>query len=402
MSISDAARAVVGNTVKAIAPRGMAFRERRHVVASSRTRTASFRTQEGPAAILLLLVMSLLGWLLAWYKERRRCWEATLASTTPVHTISELCHVLRGGWSLLDQNCAEPPSNHPRPPPLSPAFREIADAVYAHVRGNLWVAGTDLVRAPFSGERVAFCEATVTRIFDQWVSQTVRRQTKAGRKKGELNEDDPGSDSEYEETDSSSWERREAVQSCQRDAAKHLYVDDGTGRILIACKDPTTWASEQAEHAFRDRGAAQGGAVGMALRAVQATVTPQRDRGVRREEKHLRTGERLELVGEARVVGGSLVLQEPSVPPAQLHRVSSLLHLNGQSAAPSALLNKGFTGVVLRNRRDLASAILTYAWRWRVAKWALGFLTTAIVLLAISKKRRRLRGVATMPTARLF
>lgn len=340
-----------------------------------------------PLGILFVGLLSLFGCLFAYWKERRRKLDSAVTVATPLSKITELCHVLRGGHSLTDRNCLGPSHLDSRPPPLNPALQGIADEVFVRVDGELWVGEADMVRAPFSNELVAFYEASVTRIFDEWVTRTVRRKIKSGRKQGERSQDDPGSDSEYEEVERSSWERREAIQTCNSAVARNLYVDDGTGRALVAAPDAKSWAGEQAEQAFRERGPAQQGA---AASLLQAAVGGERERGIRREEKLLRVGERLEVLGEASVAQGSLVIRAPSRPSEQLHRLRSL-PLEGSAAAPSALLNKSFAGTVLRGGVGLAELNLARAAKWRLAKWAFGVLSSLLVLLALSRSRKRMR-----------
>lgn len=390
MALVDGARSALGNVVKSAAPRGVKFNGRRRTVRSAHTRFAKIGASTvgkyEPAGIVFLSILALLGWALAWWKERRRRLELAVISATPLSTIMELRHVLRGRHSLTDHNCAGPSHLDARPPPLSPACEAITDEVFVRVDGELWVNEADLVRAPFSNELVAFYEATVTRLFDEWVTRVQRRRIKSGRKKGERGHDDPGSDSEYEELERSSWERREALQTCTSAAALHLYVDDGTGRALVAAPDTKAWAGEQAEAVFRERGPARQGA---AASLLQATLGCERERGVRREERLLRVGERLEVLGEASVARGSLVIRAPSLPSEQLHRLQSL-PFGGLTAEPSPLLDKSFAGTVLRGGAGLTQLKLARAAKWRLAKWVLGTLAPVMALLALSRGRKRL------------
>lgn len=391
MVLGDIARGALQNVVKSAAPRGAKFNGRRRVVRSAHTRLADITVSTvgkyEPAGIVVLGIIALFGCFVSLWKERRRRSELAVISATPLSKLTELCHVLRGGHMLTDHYCLGPGHFDARPPPLNPACQAITDEVFVRVDGELWVSETDLVRAPFSKELVAFYEATVTRLFDEWVTRVHRRRIKAGRKKGERSQDDPGSDSEYEETEQSFWECREALQTCTFAVAPRLYVDDGTGRALVVAPDAKSWAGEQAEAAFRERGPAQ---QGVAASLFQATVGNQRERGVRCEERVLRASERLEVLGEARVEGGSLVIRAPSRVSEQLHRLQSL-PFGDVTDKPSPLLDKIFAGTVLRGRAGMSQTTLAHAARWRLAKWFLGWLSSLLALLALSRSQKRMR-----------
>lgn len=67
---------------------------------------------------------------------------------------------------------SSPGQNRPlRAPPSRTRKVEIAEALYARVRGQIWVPPGDEAHAPFSGELVAFCESTVVRLYDEWVTR---------------------------------------------------------------------------------------------------------------------------------------------------------------------------------------------------------------------------------------
>lgn len=161
---------VVGGAAKAAAPRGMEFNERRRRVVSSRERLRVSTAEEQFAWALLGAIVSLLGFLWVRYTERKARHIAALAEGTPPTSLAELRHVLRGGTHLQDEHC-EPAAGRGgyRPPPLSPAYLGIAAAIYARVRGRLWVPPRELVVAPFSGAVVAYCQSRVVRLYDEWV-----------------------------------------------------------------------------------------------------------------------------------------------------------------------------------------------------------------------------------------
>lgn len=218
----------------------------------------------------------------------------------------------------------------------------------------------------------------------------MRRKVKSGRKKGARGKNDPGSDSEYEETEKGSWESRERVESQEIAVARRLYVEEaaGEGRALLAPPEKEAWAQEHAVETYSttDRRGPLGDFVGAAL-------TDVRDRGTRREERTLRTGEELEVMGEACVRDGSLVLREPdkSSEPC-LHRMSSLQLGQEDNGERSGLSGKLFVATVLRGAtRSLVEAHRGRAWWLRIGKWLLGVLAALLAAFAAGGLRARLR-----------
>jgi len=259
---------------------------------------------------------------------------------------------------------------------------EIADALFAHTRGHIWVPDGAFVLAPFSREHVAFYETQVIRLYDEWVTSWDRRRVKAGRPAGTQGRDDPGSDSEYEDVERSQWMPREEVLECHRVAAPRIFLDDGSGeRALILPRDLERWALENSAPTYSETEAADrrlnAGAVLVAL------VATERERGIRREERCLRMGEEGELVGEACITEHGLVLREPRLPSEMLHRVDSEGLLGDR---PSSLRNKAFAGIVLRTgQQSLEMVQLGRAKWWRIGKFLLGLLS---LFLATSLGRR--------------
>merc|ERR1712232_659489 len=82
------------------------------------------------------------------------------------------------------------------------------------------------------------------RLYDEWVTTSTRRQVKTGRA---ATKDDPGSDSEYEDVESSRWVEREEVRNRLSSIAPCIYLDDGSGhRALIQPSDRQAWARDNA------------------------------------------------------------------------------------------------------------------------------------------------------------
>merc|ERR1712157_389445 len=100
----------------------------------------------------------------------------------------------------------------------------------------------------------------------------------------------------------------------------------------------------------------------------------ERERGERDEERCILIGERVELVGEARLRGGNLVLQEPQVSSAQLHRVNSSM------IGDSTLQGKKFLAAVIRGQRSLADLQIGRAVWYRVGKWLSGSIFVFIMM----------------------
>merc|ERR1740129_2096714 len=204
--------------------------------------------------------------------------------------------------------------------------------------------------------------------------RTTQRKVKSGRL---AKDDDPGSDSEYEEVDASSWEAREELQHRTVAMSPQIYLDEGsTSRALLEPRDMHKWASDNATLTFAETENAQLG-VGM---AVQALVAHERERGLRREERCIQVGENVEIVAEACLRDGQLVLQEPSRASSELHRVDS-----DSFVRASALVNKVWLGAVLRDNRSLEAIQKRGALMWRIGKWLSGLL----LLWAVSPLLRR-------------
>lgn len=255
---------------------------------------------------------------------------------------------------------------------------EIADALFARAAGSIQVPETAWVTTPFSGEHVAYYEATVVRLYDEWVTTWERRRVKAGRASGANGEDDPGSDSEYEEVERSAWEPREEVQERRSLVAPRLLLDDGSGQpAALMPGDLERWAAENAEATFSRTENAPAPGLGTRLWATE------RERGVRREERCIRLGEAAEVVAEALATEDGLVLREPQRPSEQLHRVDSLSQC--ADGAASSLRGKAFLGAVLRGRRSLEEALLGRAAWLRAAK----LLAAAVALLLAGRATRR-------------
>lgn len=253
---------------------------------------------------------------------------------------------------------------------------EIADALYARVLGQIWVADGQLVTAPFSNQHVVFFEAMVVRLYDEWVTSWHKRKLKSGRAPGTNGQDDPGTDSEYEDVEQSEWVPREEILNCQNNIAHKIYVDDTTDvRALISPYDRISWARENATPTFTDTQAPQLGA-GLAL---QAMVSYHRERATRREEQCICNGENIEIVGEACITEEGLVIQEPQRPGEQLHRINSVELLQGTGRA-SALPKKKFFGAVLRGQTSLEQLLLGSARWWRIGKWLSGIVLSLMTL----------------------
>eukprot|EP00747_Dinoflagellata_sp_TGD_P216205 gnl/TRDRNA2_/TRDRNA2_88789_c0_seq1.p1 gnl/TRDRNA2_/TRDRNA2_88789_c0~~gnl/TRDRNA2_/TRDRNA2_88789_c0_seq1.p1 ORF type:complete len:447 (-),score=58.36 gnl/TRDRNA2_/TRDRNA2_88789_c0_seq1:240-1580(-) len=266
---------------------------------------------------------------------------------------------------------------------------EIADALFARAFGQIWVPEDQLLRAPFTGRRVAFFAATTIRLYDEWVTKTERVRVKAGRKCGTNGKDDDGSDSEYEEREISSWEAREEVTNRLTQVAQDIYIEDGSGqRALLVLRDMRAWAWENAVQTHENVEQARLGA-GLAL---QAMMTNTRERGVREEEYCILAGETLELAGEACVTAAGLIFQEPRTPSPELHRIDTLENVAHGDVRPSSLPNKIFVGSVLRGPGSLADLKLRRAQRWRVGKWFAGMAVLLLQSLArIAAARRKKR-----------
>merc|ERR550525_406828 len=101
-----------------------------------------------------------------------------------------------------------------------------------------------------------------------------------------------------------------------------IYMDDGSvSKALIAPRDLSEWAKSNATLTFTETQNAQFG-VGLAMQAMIAT---ERERGMRRQERCIQVGERVDVLAEARLQEGGqgVVLQEPSRPSSELHRIDS-------------------------------------------------------------------------------
>lgn len=275
---------------------------------------------------------------------------------------------------------------------------EIAEALFAKAHGRLHVPEGTSVHAPFSGQMVAFYEASVVRLYDEWVTTWERRHIKAGRSAGARGKDDPGSDSEYEDVERSAWEPREEVVERRSVIAPRVLLDDGSGQhALLAPRDLQAWARENAElvHSQTEAREFNVGA------AVQALIAHERERGLRREERCIGIGEECEVVGEACITETEgLVLREPTRPSELLHRVDSQGLLPTQATATastgrrrerlSSLQNKAFVGTVLRGgQQSLAQVKLRRAALWRVGKWICCMLAHALAAWVFRRMRRR-------------
>jgi len=305
---------------------------------------------------------------------------------------------LRGGRTLAEEQL---PSEADLCAVVCQEQVEIAEALYARVRGQIWVPAGAAVEAPFSGELVAFCESAVVRLYDEWVTRCERHLVKSGRPSAE---GDPGSDSEYEEVECGTWEAREETVERWRSLTAQIYIDDGSGeRALMRPRDLDAWACNNSELTYVRTEEALAHLGGGAM---------QRTRGWRREERCLSLGDRCEVLGEARVdEGGRLTICEPHVPSEQLHRLDSPRRARRPRAAladwerPSALRHKAFLGAVLREYSSLEKVHLAevVCWRcWKRLFYALGatFLLRAVrfsspalisrrLFLETSKSRRR-------------
>eukprot|EP00928_Gymnodinium_smaydae_P037112 TRINITY_DN25815_c0_g1_i1.p1 TRINITY_DN25815_c0_g1~~TRINITY_DN25815_c0_g1_i1.p1 ORF type:complete len:485 (+),score=40.03 TRINITY_DN25815_c0_g1_i1:66-1520(+) len=259
--------------------------------------------------------------------------------------------------------------------------QEIADALFVRVAGTLTVLGNSWVTAPFSGQNVLFYEATRIRLFDRWVTKTYKKCVKNGRA---ASDNDPGSDSEYEEATYSCWEPHEEILTQATVVAPRIYLDDGSGQLaLVEPRDAVQWARENSSETFCQTVPPAPTDLGLGTVLV-AMVSTERETGQRHLEKCLRLGERAEIVGEAVVTDLGMVLREPSLPSASLHRVHS-----AGDVAPSSLPNKAFVGAVLRAHLSLESLQQQRAWKWSLGKWFSGLITAAIAVYVLLRKRRR-------------
>eukprot|EP00931_Biecheleriopsis_adriatica_P115550 TRINITY_DN91336_c0_g1_i1.p1 TRINITY_DN91336_c0_g1~~TRINITY_DN91336_c0_g1_i1.p1 ORF type:complete len:492 (-),score=80.38 TRINITY_DN91336_c0_g1_i1:8-1294(-) len=272
---------------------------------------------------------------------------------------------------------------------------EIADALYARAVGQLWVGDGRLITTPFSTRQVVFYEAKTIRLYDEWVTTWQKQKVKSGRAPGSHGQNDPGSDSEYEEIEHSEWVAREQLQHSQHGIAHKIYLDDGSGQqALLSPDDRLSWARENTTLTYSNTEAPRL-AAGLAL---QAMVGYERERGTRREEHCIEDGETVEVVAEASLTEEGLVLQEPQRPWEELHRIDSVELLQG-TGRPSALANKTFLGAVLRGPRSLEQMILGSAKWWRVGKWLSGLLL-GFLLLYTRRRFRQLRAAraAVLPS----
>eukprot|EP00927_Polykrikos_kofoidii_P031514 TRINITY_DN27075_c0_g1_i1.p1 TRINITY_DN27075_c0_g1~~TRINITY_DN27075_c0_g1_i1.p1 ORF type:complete len:545 (+),score=104.83 TRINITY_DN27075_c0_g1_i1:66-1700(+) len=274
----------------------------------------------------------------------------------------------------------------------------IADSLYAHVSGTICVPGNSWVTAPFSGEHVAFYEATVTRLYDEWTTRIDTVCTKAGRAAGTCGEDDSGSDAEYENVERSGWEPREEVLERRAVASPRICLNDGSGGpwALLAPQNLEKWARTNAVLTFSEtEGPVEptraGGVLTTAAAVlVKATLSTERERGQRREERCLRLGETAEIVGEA-VIGENerVVLRHPELPSEKLHRINSL-DVGRNATIASTLANKAFVGAVIRRggTPSLAALLLGRARWWRLGKWLCGAATAVLAAVFVRAVRR--------------
>lgn len=260
--------------------------------------------------------------------------------------------------------------------------REIADALFAHARGTLQVPENGWVTAPFTGQHVAHYETRLVRLYDEWVTTWERRCVKSGRA---ASGDDPGSDSEYEDVQKSSWEPREEILDRRRVTAAHIRLDDGSGvQAQLAPQDLESWAAENAEETFCHTDDPPREDLGIG-RALNALVRTQRERGMRREERCLKLGEEVEAVGEALCAEDCVLLQELQRPSEQLHRVNSLTQ---DIRVASALAGKRFIAAALRHHQSLEQMHLGPMRTWRRLKWLLVVLSAFLMVRAFRQLRR--------------
>lgn len=251
---------------------------------------------------------------------------------------------------------------------------QIADALFARARGTIWLPDGAFALAPFSGRHVAFVEAQVVRLYDEWLTTWERRCVKHGRAAGTNGKDDPGEDAEYEDVQRHQWMPREEVVQQIRTVAPQVFLDDGSGeRAVLMPSDMVAWARENSELTFSETEAAARdinfGALALAL------VNDVRERGTRREERTLQVGDACEVVGEACITERGLVLREPRLPSDVLHRVDSEGLLGDR---PSSLPNKKFAGLVLRAAEQSLERVKLGSARWyRVGKWIFGVISLA-------------------------
>jgi hypothetical protein len=119
-----------------------------------------------------------------------------------------------------------------RPDFVGSAIGSLAESIYVHLQGQLWVPPNERLTAPLSNATdVAYYDATVTRKYEERRTHRDRRQVKAGRK---ATEDDSGSDSEYEEREVVRWHPQQDVAYQRRRGARSAYLDDGTGRVRLS------------------------------------------------------------------------------------------------------------------------------------------------------------------------
>jgi hypothetical protein len=194
----------------------------RGTVASSTTRLG--RGDNKHTVLAIISFTAALAALFAWWKEYRSSSLAVALRQAHAVTIAVASHQLTNLHEVSQSN---------RPDFIDARISGLlAESIYVHFRGKLWVPPNERLTSPLSGKRdVVFYQATVTRKYEQRHTQIERRRVKRGRK---ATEEDSGSDSEHEEREVVRWLPHTEVAYHRSEGARSVYLDDGTGRVLLA------------------------------------------------------------------------------------------------------------------------------------------------------------------------